>query len=92
MPGGTAFAVFFLTGAGARISTVHPGMRSTAQFEVFFLSVRRLAVQTSKGRPMVEAREIFLLSDSSELHSCQYSGNLSGILVAVDAKPQKKAL
>ena len=28
---------------------------------------------------MVEAREIFLLSDSSELHSCQYSGNLSGI-------------
>lgn len=53
----------------------------------------RLAVQTSKGAPyVVEAREIFLLSDSSELHSCQYSGNLSGILVAVDAKAAKKAL
>ena len=36
--------------------------------------------------------EIFLLSDSSELHSCQYSGNLSGILVAVDAKAAKESL
>lgn len=53
----------------------------------------RLAVQTSKGAPyVVEAREIFLLSDSSELHSCQYSGNLSGILVAVDAKAAKESL
>lgn len=63
------------------------------QFEVLFCLSGRLAVQTSKGAPyVVEAREIFLLSDSSELHSCQYSGNLSGILVAVDAKAAKKAL
>ena len=63
------------------------------QFEVLFCLSGRLAVQTSKGAPyVVEAREIFLLSDSSELHSCQYSGNLSGILVAVDAKAAKESL
>lgn len=35
---------------------------------------------------------IFLLSDSSALRSCQYSGNLGGVLIAVDAKAAKESL
>ena len=63
------------------------------QFEVLFCLTGHLAVQTSKEAPyVVEAREIFLLSDSSKIHSCQYSGNLCGILVAVDAKAAKESL
>ena len=40
----------------------------------------------------MEAPGIFLLSDSSALRSCQYSGNLGGILIAVDAKAAKESL
>ena len=40
----------------------------------------------------MEAPAIFLLSDSSALRSCQYSGNLGGILIAVDAKAAKESL
>ncbi len=90
--GGTALP-FFLTGAGAGSPRSIPVCGVPLQFEVLFCLSGRLAVQTSKGAPyVVEAREIFLLSDSSELHSCQYSGNLSGILVAVDAKAAKESL
>ena len=39
---------------------------------------------------MVEAPGIFLLSDSSALRSCQCSGNLGGVLIAVDAKAAKR--
>ena len=41
---------------------------------------------------MVEAPGIFLLSDSSALRSCQCSGNLCGVLIAVDAKAAKESL
>ena len=41
---------------------------------------------------MVEAPGIFLLSDSSALRSCQCSGNLGGVLIAVDAKAAKESL
>ena len=63
------------------------------QFEVLFCMTGRLTVRALQGAScMVEAPGIFLLSDSSALRSCQCSGNLGGILIAVDAKPQKKAL
>ena len=63
------------------------------QFEVLFCLTGRLAVRLLQGASCtVEAPGILLLSDSSALRLCQYSGNLSGVLIAVDAKPQRKAL
>ena len=63
------------------------------QFEVLFCLTGRLAVRALQGTScMVEAPAIFLLSDSSALRSCQYSGNLGGILIAVDAKAAKESL
>ena len=50
------------------------------QFEVLFCLTGRLTVRTLQGTSCtVEAPGIFLLSDSSALRSCQYSGNLGGI-------------
>ncbi len=70
-----------------------PVCSAPLQFEVFFCLSGRLTVQPLKGIPYtVEAREIFLLSDCSKIYSCQYSGNLCGILVAVDAKAAKESL
>ena len=63
------------------------------QFEVLFCLTGRLAVQPLQGDPYtVEAPGLFLLSDSSGLRACQYSGALGGILVAVDAKAAKESL
>ena len=63
------------------------------QFEVLFCLTGRLTVRALQGAScMVEAPGIFLLSDSSALRSCQYSGNLGGILIAVDAKAAKESL
>lgn len=63
------------------------------QFEVLFCLTGRLAVRPLQGTSYtVEAPAIFLLSDSSALCSCQYSGNLGGILIAADAKAAKKSL
>ena len=63
------------------------------QFEVLFCLTGRLAVRPLQGTSYtVEAPAIFLLSDSSALRSCQYSGNLGGILIAVDAKAAKESL
>lgn len=63
------------------------------QFEVLFCLTGHLDVQSVQGAPYaVEAPGIFLLSDSSALRSCQYSGNLGGILIAVDAKAAKESL
>ena len=63
------------------------------QFEVLFCLTGRLTVRTLQGTSCtVEAPGIFLLSDSSALRSCQYSGNLGGILIAVDAKAAKESL
>ena len=60
------------------------------QFEVLFCLTGRLAVRPLQGTSYtVEAPAIFLLSDSSALRSCQYSENLGGILIAVDAKAAK---
>ena len=63
------------------------------QFEVLFCLTGRLAVRPLQGTSYtVEAPAIFLLSDSSALRSCQYSENLGGILIAVDAKAAKESL
>lgn len=63
------------------------------QFEVLFCLTGRLAVRPlQRTSYTVEAPAIFLLSDSSALRSCQYSGNLGGILIAVDAKAAKESL
>ena len=63
------------------------------QFEVLFCLTGRLTVRALQGTScMVEAPGIFLLSDSSALRSCQYSGNLGGVLIAVDAKAAKESL
>ena len=63
------------------------------QFEVLFCLTGRLTVRALQGTScMVEAPGIFLLSDSSALRSCQCSGNLGGILIAVDAKAAKESL
>ena len=63
------------------------------QFEVLFCLTGRLTVRALQGTSYtVEAPAIFLLSDSSALRSCQYSGNLGGILIAVDAKAAKESL
>ena len=63
------------------------------QFEALFCMTGRLTVRALQGAScMVEAPGIFLLSDSSALHSCRYSGNLSGVLIAVDAKAAKESL
>ena len=62
------------------------------QFEVLFCLTGRLTVRALQGTSCtVEAPGIFLLSDSSALRSCRYSGNLSGVLIAVDAKAAAKA-
>ena len=58
------------------------------QFEVLFCLTGALQGASC----MVEAPGIFLLSDSSALRSCQYSGNLGGVLIAVDAKAAKESL
>lgn len=63
------------------------------QFEVFFCFSGHLIIQPLTGGPsVVEDQEILLLSDSSELHSCQYGGDLCGLLVAVDASAAKESL
>ena len=63
------------------------------QFEVLFCLTGRLTVRALQGTSCtVEAPGIFLLSDSSALRSCQYSGNLGGVLIAVDAKAAKESL
>ena len=63
------------------------------QFEVLFCLTGRLAVRPLQGTSYtVEAPAIFLLSDSSALRSCRYSGNLGGVLIAVDAKAAKESL
>ena len=63
------------------------------QFEVLFCLTGRLTVRTLQGTSCtVEAPGIFLLSDSSALRSCRYSGNLSGVLIAVDATAAKESL
>ena len=63
------------------------------QFEALFCMTGRLTVRALQGAScMVEAPGIFLLSDSSALRSCQCSGNLGGVLIAVDAKAAKESL
>ena len=63
------------------------------QFEVLFCLTGRLTVRLLQGAShTVEAPGIFLLSDSSALRLCQYSGNLGGVLIAVDAKAAKESL
>ena len=63
------------------------------QFEVFFCLTGRLAVRPLQGASYtVEAPGIFLLSDSSAFRSCQYSGKLGGVLIAIDAKAAKESL
>ena len=63
------------------------------QFEVLFCLTGRLTVRALQGTSYpVEAPAIFLLSDSSALRSCQYSGNLGGILIAVDARAARESL
>ena len=63
------------------------------QFEVLFCLTGRLTVRALQGTSCtVEAPGIFLLSDSSALRSCRYSGNLSGVLIAVEAKAAKESL
>ena len=61
--------------------------------EAFFCLGGRLAARPPRGEAqVVEAPGIFLLSDSSGLRSCLCSGDLSGILVTVDAKTAKESL
>ena len=63
------------------------------QFEVLFCLTGRLTIRPLKGASYtVEAPGLFLLSDSSALRSCRYSGNLGGVLIAVDAKAAKESL
>ena len=60
---------------------------------MLFCLTGRLTVRALQGTSYtVEAPGIFLLSDSSALRSCQCSGNLGGVLIAVDAKAAKESL
>ena len=62
-------------------------------FEALFCLRGRLAVRPRRGIPYaVEAPGIFLLSDSSGVSACLCSGDLGGILVAVDASSAKESL
>ena len=63
------------------------------QFEAFFCLSGRLVVRPLQGASCtVQAPGIFLLSDSSELRSCLCSGDMSGILAAVDAASARESL
>lgn len=63
------------------------------QFEVLFCLAGRLTIRPLQGTPyVVEAPGILLLSDSSGLRSCLCSGDLRGILAAVDAASTKESL
>lgn len=61
-------------------------------FEAFFCHSGRLHIQRSQDRLSVQAREIFLLSDAGAITSACLSGDLSGILVAVDALQARGSL
>ena len=70
-----------------------PARGAPLHFEAFFCLGGRLAARPLRGEAqVVEAPGIFLLSDSSGLRSCLCSGDLSGILVTVDAKAAKESL
>ena len=62
-------------------------------FETIYCLHGRMTLEPLFGEPyVVEAPGIFLLSHSSALRSCRYSGNLGGVLVAVDARAAKESL
>ena len=63
------------------------------QFEALFCMTGRLTVRALQGAScMVEAPGIFLLSDSSALRPCPVSGNLGGVLLALDSTYAKESL
>lgn len=63
------------------------------QFETFFCLGGRLAAERADAPPcLIEERGVLLLSDVSGLRSFRISGNLSGILVAVDARAARPCL
>lgn len=62
-------------------------------FETLFCLGGQLTIQPCRGEIYrVQAPGIFLLSDSSGLRACRCSGDLSGVLVAVDAAAAKESL
>ena len=62
-------------------------------FEAFFCLSGRLVAEPVRGAlKAVESPGILLLSDCSQLLSCQCSKNLGGILVTVDALSAKESL
>lgn len=62
------------------------------QFESFFCLGGRLVVENIYNSSiMVEEQGIFLLSDASGIKSCRISGDLCGVLVAVDAKAARES-
>ena len=70
-----------------------PVRGSSLHFETIVCLRGRLTIRPRSGEPYpVEAPGIFLLSDIAGLSSCLYSGNLCGILIAVDAKAAKESL
>ena len=62
-------------------------------FETIFCLRGRLTIKPFCGEPYAaEAPGIFLLSDFTGLSTCHCSGDLCGILIAVDAKAAKESL
>lgn len=84
---------FTLPETGGETLQYIPVCGEPLHFEALFCLTGYLAVQPAQGNPYaVEAPGIFLLSNSSRLGSCLASGDLSGVLVAVDAVAARESL
>ena len=78
--------------SGEKMHTV-PLRGLPLHFEAFFCLGGRLTAEISdRGTSSVDARGVFLLSDISGLRALQISGDLRGILVAVDAGAARESL
>ena len=84
---------FALQPEGSDALTPIPVCGEPLHFEALFCLKGRLVIQPFRHVPCaLEAPGIFLLSDSSKLHSCQCSKDLGGIFVTVDAAASKESL
>ncbi|MEE0511870.1 MAG: AraC family transcriptional regulator [Peptococcaceae bacterium] len=87
---------------GVRLCRFSGTMGSTTQalapvlaplhFEAFFCHSGQLHLQRTHDHLRIQAREILLLSDVSAITGACLTGNLSGILVAVDAHQAQDSL
>lgn len=92
MPG-VRICRFALTGRDCDAPDHIPVCGEPLHFEVFYCLQGRLMIQPVYGEVyVVEAPGVLLLSDCGGLRACRCSGNLGGILVAVDAKAAGESL